>query len=146
MCCTSRDICVTDSITTWYFDRKPFRSGYCLYCIPMTCCGPPVIFSRKPMCCCIDMSNCYGQIILTTPHSCCGLKTFCCFGTPCYVSGALPLTNGLKDADVFLSKLKGAVDAYRVNNNLPEKEMAVFTIVNDNIGATGATNKVAASS
>ena len=33
----------------------------CCVCIPCTCCGPPVIFSKTPKCLCIDMTDCFGQ-------------------------------------------------------------------------------------
>ena len=40
------DKCVMDNITVIYFDRSPIRAGMCCYCCPLTCCGPPVIYSK----------------------------------------------------------------------------------------------------
>ena len=51
--CTCSDKCVYDYTVVTYFDRSPFRtsstSQTCF--IPMTCCGPPVIYSAEKKCC-----------------------------------------------------------------------------------------------
>ena len=51
--CTCSDKCVYDYTIVTYFDRSPFRtsstSQTCF--IPMTCCGPPVIYSAEKKCC-----------------------------------------------------------------------------------------------
>ena len=33
----------------------------CCVCVPCTCCGPPVIFSKTPKFCCFDLTDCFGQ-------------------------------------------------------------------------------------
>lgn len=32
--CTPSDVCVSDSVSTTYFDRSPMRTGMLCYCIP----------------------------------------------------------------------------------------------------------------
>ena len=47
-CLTCSEKCVTDRVSTIYFDRSPIRTGMTCYVIPTTCCGPPVIFAKEP--------------------------------------------------------------------------------------------------
>jgi len=131
MCLTCSEVCVTDIVTTSYFDRQPHRSGMCCFCIPCTCCGPPVLFNSHPKCCFVDCSDCCGQSIMAAPHICCGLKQYCICGKPCYFSAALPLVQGIKNGDVFLQQFKAAVDTYAMKHRLPVEQMAIFTVVND---------------
>ena len=65
-CCTS-EVCIVDRVWVTYFDRPPMRAGMCCFCIPATCCGPPVIYSKTPKCCCFDLTPCYGQAVLAAP-------------------------------------------------------------------------------
>lgn len=143
MSCTFSELCVTDIVTTYYFDRRPFRSGMCCFCIPCTCCGPPVIFNQVPKCCGIDLSSCFGQQIMAAPHNCCGLKTYLCCGKPCYYSFALPLTAGIKNGGEFLVQFRNAVDAYAQKHRLSKDQMAIFEQVNDDVmSLTGGGAKV----
>ena len=104
---TCSDACVSDFITVNYFDQAPFTTGLrdpCCQasqfaCIPMTCCGPPVIFSHETMCCCcISEANCKvcclveGVTIKTSPCNCWGCKSYICFGKPCYLEQSAALT------------------------------------------------------
>lgn len=133
-CFTCNEMCVVDMITTIYYDRQPFRSGMCCFCIPITICGPPVIFAVKPAnLLCINCSDWYGQSINSAPCNFFGLRQFICFGTPCYTKCAIPITGGLKDADAFLGKMKTAVDQYAKDNNLGANQMATFDIVTDGL-------------
>ena len=45
---TANENCVMDMIRVQYYDRMPTRSPMCCFCIPLNCCGPPVIFSKSP--------------------------------------------------------------------------------------------------
>ena len=109
---TCSDACVSDFITVNYFDQAPFTTGLrdpCCQasqfaCIPMTCCGPPVIFSHETICCCcISEANCKvcclveGVTIKTSPCNCWGCKSCCgipnpCCGKPCYLEQSAALT------------------------------------------------------
>ena len=60
MCCSTEQ-CIVDRVQSMYLDKPPFRSGMCCVCVPCTCCGPPVIFSKTPKCCCVDTTDCFGQ-------------------------------------------------------------------------------------
>ena len=131
-CCTANELCVTDIISTVYFDRSPFRSGMICFCIPITCCGPPVIFVKKPAMACCDLSPYFGQTLMAAPCNVWGLRQYCIFGEPCYMQCAYPISGGLKDGEVFLGKMKGAVDSYAAKHNLGSSEMATFDIVSDN--------------
>ena len=82
--CTPDDRCVMDHVTVIYFDKAPFRSGMCCWCIPATCCGPPVVFSAEPMKCgglCSDAKS-KGVAIYGSPCDMWGLKTYVCCGSP----------------------------------------------------------------
>jgi hypothetical protein len=91
-----------------FYDKPPFRSGMCFYCLPCTCCGPPVIFSYNPKCFCIDLTPCFGSSIQAAPCSCFNLKIGLCMCNPCYTLCSFAIMYGLKDPDVFLLKLKQA--------------------------------------
>lgn len=113
---TCSDDCVKDNITVHYFDSAPFKTGLrdpCCQendcaCIPMTCCGPPVIFSHRKqyccgLCCC---ASCEGAAIRSTPCSVWNCKTYIICGKPCYLEYAedffeLPLTCATPPSVVF---------------------------------------------
>lgn len=145
-CFTTSELCVVDQVQTTYYDRPPFRSGMCCWICPVTCCGPPVIFVKKPMCFCCDLSPYFGQQLMSAPCNYYNLKTCCCCGEPCYVDSALPISMGLKDGDALMAKFQASVDSYRIKHALPEKEMAIFRVVTDNVDiggiSFGGANKV----
>ena len=132
-CFTCNELCVTDMVQTVYFDRQPFRSGMACFCVPLTCCGPPVIFLKKPAFLCVDLSPYCGQQLMAAPCNVWGCKQNIIFGEPCYLQCAVPISGGLKDGDKFIAKMKGAVDAYALKHNLGSSEMATFDIVSDNV-------------
>ena len=109
-CFATEETCIIDHISVSHFDRLPSRAGMCLCCIPCTCCGPPVIFAQKPMCCCVDMSEHCGTEIRAAPCNFFGLREciFCC--NPCYVRCSVPIVIGVKNPEQFLSAWKFAVD------------------------------------
>merc|ERR1712028_143924 len=87
----------------------------CCICIPCTCCGPPVIYSKTPK--------------------------FCC--APCYQCIAQPVIPGVNDAKIFMSHMKAASDAYYLKHpEIPVSERAIFEEVTDNIGIAATTKKV----
>uniref|UniRef100_A0A7S2PZV5 Uncharacterized protein n=1 Tax=Zooxanthella nutricula TaxID=1333877 RepID=A0A7S2PZV5_9DINO len=134
-CCTSQ-ICIQDMVSTFFFDKPPFRSGPCsppCCCIPAVCCGPPVIFSYKPMCCCVDLSGVCGMQVKFAPANYFGCRSFCCLGPPCYNHCSIPLLNGLKDADSFVSQLAVQHAQYTAQHGIPEGEAAIFEFVESNI-------------
>jgi hypothetical protein len=141
-CCLTTELCIGDRIQTFYFDKPPSRSGLCCGVVPMTCLGPPVIFSSKPKCFSFDLTWLFGEKIRSSPCNCFGLKAYLCCGNPCYVRASAPLLTGLKDSDVFLSAFKQAVDAYRYKHGLSGDEMAVFQDVNDNLFEFGRTKEI----
>ena len=64
----------------------------CCYLIPVTCCGPPVIFAKEPKCCgLVSLAPCFGVPVYYAPTNCFGLKTYLCCGQPCYTSCAAGL-------------------------------------------------------
>ena len=96
------------------YDKPPFRSGPAPFpccCLPFTCCGPPVIYSKTPKCLCIDCSplvrrnSQYRAVQLLPPPRVC-----LCFGAPCYDLCGVPYFVGLKNAAEFLKGLKAAYD------------------------------------
>jgi hypothetical protein len=95
-CCLTKEICIIDQIWVSYFDRPPVRAGMCCFCIPATCCGPPVLFVQSPKCGPIDLAPCFGQQIKAAPCNCFGLKAFLVCGNPCYVKSSVGLFGGLK--------------------------------------------------
>ena len=44
---TANENCVMDMIRVQYYDRMPTRSAMCCFCIPLNCCGSPVVFSKS---------------------------------------------------------------------------------------------------
>jgi len=142
-CCLLDDEkCMVDMPFVSFYDKPPARVGMCCYCIPLTCCGPPVIFSFKPKCCCMDMDECCGTQIKAAPCNCFGLKCCLCFGNPCYVNCSIPIATGIKNADQFLVGMKGAINAYGEKHGIPMEERAIFENVSDNIGDLGGANGV----
>ncbi len=98
--CTCSDDCVKDHISVQYYDGPPFTTGLrdpcCntsdFACIPMTCCGPPVIFSYETKKCGISLAQCDGVAIYMSPCNVWNLKKWLIFGKPCYMEYALPYT------------------------------------------------------
>ena len=80
----------------------------CCYLIPVTCCGPPVIYSKEPkLCGLVSLAPCCGVPIYYAPTNCFGLKTYLCCGQPCYTSCAAGLVGGLtpEGADTLLAAM-----------------------------------------
>ncbi len=125
-CCTRSDTFVIDRTQVWYYDRAPVFSSTCCCCIPFTICGNPVLFSKKPKCLCISCSDCFGESINWTPCNCRGCKLCLCFGPPCYKCCSCKLIGGLRNTDIFLVKIKGAVEKYSNTHNLPPHKIALF--------------------
>merc|ERR1711879_694566 len=104
----------------------------CCFVIPMTCCGPPVIYVKKPFCCCvIDMTEYFGESIMASPSSWCNLKKYLCFGGPCYTQCAYPMFGGVKNGDKFLDAWDKAVRAYGKVTKIDDGELAIFQVVKD---------------
>jgi len=137
-CLTATSNCVTDSVTTYYYDGFPFRSSMACYCIPLTCLGPPVVYVQKPslLCGLIDLTPCCGESLKAAPHNCLGLKTYICCGGPCYEQYGLPITSGLKDGKKLMLDFKKAVNRYVKKHNLDPAEMAIFEVVGERGGAS----------
>lgn len=100
-----------------YYSHPPFRVGMapCPFCcIPCLCCGPPVIFIRRPTtCCCINCRPCCGETIFSSPSNCFGLKCCLCCGTPCHmIYYARPLVINVRNGRLFLSNLKAMSQEY----------------------------------
>jgi len=111
-CCCSTEQCIVDRVKTMFMDKPPFRSGMCCVCIPCTCCGPPVVFSKTPKCCTMDLTWAYGQQVWAAPANIYGLKTMICCCAPCYSYCAYPIVTGLNDSKTFMQNMKAAADAY----------------------------------
>ncbi len=139
-CLTSSELCIADNVHTTYFDRQPFRSGMCCWVCPVTCCGPPVVFVKKPAFLCCDLSPYFGQQLMSAPCNYYNMRTLCCVGEPCYVDSALAIVSGIKDGDALLSKLQSTVDSYAKKHALSEPQMAIFRVVSDNV--VGGAQKV----
>lgn len=137
-CCFTTNTCILDWISVNYYDRPPVSAGMCCYCIPAVCCGPPVIFGKKPSCCCIDLTPMCGQMVMAAPCDyfglkvCCGIPN-CCIGKPCYLSAALPIIKGVKNSEKFVADFNMAVDSYAARTGIPRRQMATFKFVNDGI-------------
>eukprot|EP00656_Telonema_subtile_P037806 TRINITY_DN4218_c0_g1_i1.p1 TRINITY_DN4218_c0_g1~~TRINITY_DN4218_c0_g1_i1.p1 ORF type:complete len:256 (-),score=64.00 TRINITY_DN4218_c0_g1_i1:247-1014(-) len=133
--CTCSELCLTDNVTTIYYDQQPFRSGLsCGCCPPMTCCGPPVIFVGNAKCCfCIDTTDLCGWTLKAAPCSVCNLKCCLCCGGPCYESCSFPLMRGLKDPHKFMDSFQLAVKEYQDKAQLPVDQRATFQIVYEGI-------------
>ena len=137
--CFTTEICVTDDARVLYYDKPPFRSGPAPFpccCLPFTCCGPPVIYSKTPKCLCIDCSPWFGETLNIAPCNCYRLRTCLCFGAPCYDSCGVPYFVGLKNAAEFSRGLKAAYDDnFRtgVGFDINQKELATFEHMDDEI-------------
>jgi hypothetical protein len=140
--CTCDEKCIIDQVVTVYHDRVPSRAGMCCYIIPCICCGPPVIYVQKPMCCCcIDVSHWFGETIMYAPCNCFGLKKYLCCGGPCYAYCGSGMFGGVKDGINFLSVWSMALNKYFAKNNIDKAEKAIFEAVKDSeIDAHGAQN------
>lgn len=125
-----------------FYDKPPFRAGMLCICIPAICCGPPVVFAKKPKFCCIDLSELKGQQIRAAPCNMWGLKVYLCCGQPCYVFWSREVVRGVKNPHRFLSVLGTAVRQNAQMNNIPREEVAVFDAVVDNIGDTGTRGSI----
>ena len=101
LCLTDDEKCMTDQVSVYFYDKPPFRTGM-LLCIPLTCCGPPVIFSNTPKFLCIDCAPCFGSQVMVAPFNCFGLKAYLCCGNPCYTQCAYPLVGSLKNPGALL--------------------------------------------
>lgn len=144
-CCLTQDICIVDMIRVNYFD-KPFHVAGTAdppcCCIPCTCCGPPVIYSFTPKTCGIDCSSCCGQKVKHAPCNLFGCKQYLICGNPCYEWSGMTIGAGIKNADDFLGKYKGALKAYSDKTGIPFEQFAIFTTVSDDVGNLGGTKKI----
>jgi len=133
--CCSKERCVVDRVYVAYFDKQPSRSGMCCFCIPCTCCGPPVIFTKVPKCCgCIDCRPCFGESINASPSNYFGLRSYICCGPPCYEGCSVPIVTALDEGSKeFLGKYKGALLAYvdSLDGSISNDQVAVFAKVTD---------------
>jgi len=149
-CLTCSEVCVVDRIGKAFFDRKPTRTGMVCYCIPVTCCGPPVIYVRNPHCCgCIPIQSCAGEYITRAPANCHNAQWFICCGWRCYTCWeyfdnplslcaclycvpCLGLGNNLPgikigSGDAFAADYQAAVQKYKERNpEIAKNESAVF--------------------
>jgi len=142
-CCLLDDeMYMTDMTGVWFFDKPPFRSGMCCGCIPCTCCGPPVIFSHNPKYCMIDCKDNFGSTIKYSPCSFFGLKICICCCNPCYVKCSIPIMYGVKNPEVFLSKMKAFTVQFAEKTNIPESQRVVYESVSDNVGDFGGVGQV----
>jgi hypothetical protein len=132
-CCCSKERCMADDTRVFFYDKPPNRAGMWSWCIPCICCGPPVLFNHIPRCCCgiIDCRPCCGETIRCAPCNLGNLR--CCIfcGTPCYYYCSCPLFWPVKNGEVFLSKWRGALEAYGDSHNLRRIERARFKRVAD---------------
>jgi len=130
--CTTEEKCMVDVTWMRFYDRQPMRTGMFCCVIPMTCCGPPVIYVKKPYCCCcIDVSDCFGTSIMASPSSWCNVKKYLCCGGPCYSCCAKPLFSGIKDGEQFLRTWDKALRAYAARTGIDNDEMAVFAKIKE---------------
>jgi len=140
LCLTASSSCVVDNVHTIYYDQQPFRSGMCCYCLPFTCCGPPVIYINKPSCCfgLVDISPYTGETLMAAPCDLFGLLWYLVCGPPCYTYLSLPIIGGLKNGQKLIVAFQEAVSAYADKHDLDPKEMAIFEI----LGATAKDKKL----
>ena len=105
---------MADNTRVLFYDKEPNRAGMCCWCIPCICCGPPVIFNHVPRCCCamVDCRPCFGEDIRYAPCNLGNLRCCIVCGTPCYEYFSCPMFWPIKNGEVFLSKWKGALEAY----------------------------------
>lgn len=124
---------MADDTVVFFYDKPPNRAGMCYHCIPCICCGPPVIYNHIPRCCCaiIDLRPCCGEIIYYAPCNLGDLRCCICCGAPCYKYWSCPLFWPLKNGEVFLSKWRGALEAYGTSHNLRRIERTRFRRVAD---------------
>jgi len=132
MCCTCDEKCIADRVLVSFHDRVPSRAGMFCWVIPCTCCGPPVIFVKKPKCLCIDCTDNFGETIMAAPCECFCLRRCLCFGPPCYMQCALPIMPGVKNGSQFLAKWRQALDKYFAKTGIDSGEKAKFDQVTDN--------------
>jgi hypothetical protein len=119
----------------------------CCYVIPLTCCGPPVIFSRELFLIncgpneCISLDPCFGTPIKAAPCNLCDLKAFLCCGPPCYGAWSFPFIFGMKKAEAkqFTAHMKRAVDDYGRRHPELNGELAIF----QDVGGELLTNATA---
>jgi len=131
-CLTCSEKCTIDRPGVIFHDRPPSRAGMCCWVIPCTCCGPPVVYVQKPVCCCcIDCTSHCGETINMAPCNFFGLKKFLCCGGPCYMSCGSPLFPGVKDGKNFLVSWSAALNDYFKKTGLDIKEKAIFEAVKD---------------
>lgn len=100
--------CVMDRVTVIYFDKQPVSAGLCCYCIPMTCCGPPVIYSMEEKFCC-NMISCEpfkGVPVYAAPCDFFGVKQKICCGEPCCESSPLVTRQSTRRRSVCVSDSK----------------------------------------
>jgi len=139
-CCCSTEQCIVDRVQTMFMDKPPFRSGMCCVCIPCTCCGPPVIYSKTPKCCTMDLTWAFGQQIFAAPSNIYGLKTMICCCAPCYTCCACPLVSGLNDSQTFVENMKAASDAYYLKHpEIPTTQRVIYEAISDDIIDTKKT-------
>jgi len=134
--CTCSEKCIVDQVSTAYFDRAPHRVGMCCYVIPLTCCGPPVMYTLEPTCCgCCSTESCFGHTLKAAPCNCFGLRTYICCGQLCYESYGVPFLAGLKNPLPFLAKYQQAMEAYKAKHAaaIDSSELAVFEAVKDGV-------------
>ena len=81
---------------------------------------------------------------MSAPYNCYDLRTCCCCGEPCYLDWSVQITGGIKNGEKFLSYVKAAVDKYAAENGIPKDEVAVFAVVEDNIGDSGGAKPITA--
>lgn len=138
-CLTMMDQCVIDRVRVRYFDRMPTRASMCCFCMPFTCCGPPVIFADAPKCCSVDMTTLCGTDIKVAPCNCFDIKCFLCCGYPCYENSccSCPYYVATKKPDVLLTKWQSATIAYMQRVGVPEDQIAVFRSAEGNVGCFG---------
>jgi hypothetical protein len=141
-CLTCDEKCVQDMPMIHYFDKPPNRVGMCCFTIPCTCCGPPVIFAYKPKCLCIELSDLCGDQVKAAPSNYFGLKMYLCCGNPCYTTCSVPIFQGVKNPEKFLSAWKFAIDHYSNSKSLDKGEMAIFEAVSDNVFDFGAAKGI----
>lgn len=135
----STENCLIDRVQTWYFDKPPHRTGMCCFCIPGTCCGPPVMFSVTPyLCPCgiCPLSEYCGDSIWHSPCDMFGCQKCICCGGPCYQWCALPIMLGVKNPDAFLAKYKKVLELFKAGpgGDIPDSQFVRFAHVKDAVG------------
>jgi hypothetical protein len=114
-----------------YYDKFPFRNAYCLGFIPLTFCGPPVIFVSRPICFSYDLTWLFGAQLRYAPCSCFQIIGS---GAPCYSICSLPLSSGHPFPLVpFMPQLKNAVQKYQTLHRIKQSECAIFEDVPDSV-------------